>query len=373
MSDLARPPVNGGWPVNSHLKSFASLRSKFVKRANRQEIQMKIQTWLLFVAMFCGATLGAHAQDPNQWLTIDGGEGPGKGKHVVFVSGDDEYRSEEACPMLAKILAKRYGFKCTVLFAIDPETGMIKPNYQRNIPGTHLLKEADMMVVHARFRELPDDQMAAIIEFTNSGKPIFGLRTSTHAFNYTKNGPYSKWSYNSQNPPGGWGQAVLGETWISHHGDHGKESTRGVINPALAAHPIVKGCQDIWGPTDVYGVVHLTDKDQVLVRGQVLDGMKPTDKPVEGKKNDPMQPLVWVREFKGETGKVSKVICTTMGASVDLQSEGLRRLCVNTVLWATGAEAAITDRTNVDYVGEYKPTMFGFDRFVAGKKPADYR
>ena len=82
-----------------------------------------------------------HAEDP--WLTFEGGEGPGKGKHVVFVSGDDEYRSEEAFPMLARILSKRFGYKCTVLFAVDPATGTIQPDHPHNIPGTHLLAGAD--------------------------------------------------------------------------------------------------------------------------------------------------------------------------------------------------------------------------------------
>ncbi|HSB93012.1 MAG TPA: hypothetical protein VLC28_07850, partial [Flavitalea sp.] len=43
------------------------------------------------------------AQQP-QWLRFEGAEGPGKGKHIVFVSGDEEYRSEEALPMLAQLL-----------------------------------------------------------------------------------------------------------------------------------------------------------------------------------------------------------------------------------------------------------------------------
>jgi hypothetical protein len=321
------------------------------------------------------SVLAAAGQAEDPWLTFEGGEGPGKGKHVVFVSGDDEYRSEEAFPMLARILSKRFGYKCTVLFAVDPITGTIQPDHPHNIPGTHLLAGADMLVIQVRFRELPDEQMAPIVEFTNSGKPIFGLRTSTHAFHYTRNksSPYAKWSWASSDPAGGWGQAVLGETWISHHGVHGEQSTRGVINPSFATHPILRGCRDIWGPTDVYSVVHLAPTDQVLVHGQVLAGMSPTDKPVAGAKNEPLQPLVWVRDYKGELGKTSRVICTTMGAAVDLQSEGLRRLCVNAVLWATGAEAAIEDATPVDFVGKYAPSPFGFGKHVTGKKPADYR
>jgi len=60
---------------------------------------------------------GSYAADP---LIYQGKEGPGKGKHIVFLAGDEEYRSEEGLPMLAQILAVRHGFKCTVLFSLDP-------------------------------------------------------------------------------------------------------------------------------------------------------------------------------------------------------------------------------------------------------------
>ena len=58
-------------------------------------------------------------------LVYEGTEGPGKGKHIVFIANDHEYRSEETCPLIAKILAKHHGFKCTVLFGMD-ENGHIK-------------------------------------------------------------------------------------------------------------------------------------------------------------------------------------------------------------------------------------------------------
>ena len=44
---------------------------------------------------------------------------PRKSKHIVLISGDEEYRSEEALPQLAKILTTYHGFRCTVLYAID--------------------------------------------------------------------------------------------------------------------------------------------------------------------------------------------------------------------------------------------------------------
>jgi hypothetical protein len=162
---------------------------------------------------------------------------------------------------------------------------------------------------------------------------------------------------------------VLGETWVSHHGDHGKESTRGIINEQFKDHPILRGVKDVWGPTDVYTVTHLGKDTKVLVWGQVLSGMKPNDPPVEGPKNQPLMPLVWERTFVGENGKSSKIVATTMGAAVDLENEGLRRLVINSCYWACGLEDKISSNANISYVDEYHPTWFGFGKFKRGVKP----
>jgi hypothetical protein len=306
------------------------------------------------------------------WVVYEGEKGPGKDKHIVLISGDEEYRSEEALPMLAKILAVHHGFKCTVLFAIDPETGTINPEVQTNIPGLHHLETADLMVIFTRFRELPDEQMRYIVDYMNSGKPIIGLRTATHAFRYTRNkrSPYAKYSSDSKEFDGGFGRQVLGETWVSHHGRHGKESTRGIINERMKGHPILRGVQDIWGPTDVYTVRNLTGDAEVLVYGQVLAGMNPTDDPNPDK---PLMPVAWIKTYTGESGKSSRVFCTTMGASVDLLNEGLRRLIVNACYWCRGMEDQIPEKSRVDFVGEYKPTFFGFGKYRKDLHPSDFR
>src|SRR5206468_7448618 len=201
------------------------------------------------------------------WVVFEGGEGPGKGKHIVFLSGDEEYRSEEGLPMLAKILAVRHGFKCTVLFSINPIEGTIDPVVQTNTPGMEALDSADLCVMALRFRELPDAQMKHFVDYLNSGKPIIALRTSTHAFAYGRNkqSPYAKYDWQSKEWPGGFGQQVLGETWVSHHGDHGKESTRGLINDQWKQHPVLRAVADVWGPTDVYTVTHLPQDTHALL------------------------------------------------------------------------------------------------------------
>jgi type 1 glutamine amidotransferase len=315
----------------------------------------------------------AHAADP--WVIYDGYDGPGRGKHVVFVSGDEEYRSEEALPQLARILAKHHGFKCTVLFAIDRKDGTINPNQNDNLPGLAALQTADLMVIFTRFRNLPDEQMKHIVDYVESGKPVVGLRTATHAFSL-KSKTYGKYTWNSkeQGWEGGFGRQILGETWVDHHGKHGSQSTRGVIAKGMEDHPVLRGIKDgdIWGPTDVYTVhLPLPTDCQPLVMGQVLDGMRPTDPPVAGKQNDPMMPVVWVKTYTGAAVKPARVFTTTMGASQDLLSDGLRRLLVNACYWALGLEDKIPAKANVDIVGGYAPRPFKGGGFEKGVKPSD--
>lgn len=313
------------------------------------------------------------AQKQPQWIVYQGNEGPGKGKHIVFVSGDEEYRSEEGLPMLAKILAERHGFKCTVLFAIDPETNLINPELQTNIPGLEQLKSADLMVLLIRFRELPDAQMRYFDEYTKSGKPIVALRTSTHGFSYTRNlkSPYAKYSYNSKENEwqGGFGKRVLGETWINHHGIHTKEGTRGLVNGLMKDHPILRGVKDIWTPTDVYGIKSLNKDTQVLIFGQSTLGMSPTS-PLSYEKS--VMPVAWIKNYTSENGKKAKIFTTTMGASIDLVSEDLRRLIVNACFWTLGLEQQIPEYNDVNIVGDYNPTMFGFGKHQKNLSPSSF-
>jgi hypothetical protein len=230
------------------------------------------------------------------------------------------------------------------------------------------------MIIATRFRDLPDDQMKEIVDYVDSGRPVIGLRTATHAFSIKGAKKYARYSYNSKEWDGGFGRQVLGETWISHHGEHKKESTRGMIAPGAESHPILKGIKDgdIWGPTDVYGVrLPLSGDGKPLVLGQVVEDMTPTGKPVEGKKNDPMMPIAWIKTFTGESGKPARVFTTTMGAATDLTSAGTRRLLVNATYWAVGLEDKIPAESDVSIVGEFIPTPYGTNKFIKGVKPED--
>src|ERR1700756_5685661 len=124
---------------------------------------------LLLVALVY--TIGNAALADGPGVVYQGNEGPGEGKNIVLVSGDEEYRSEEALPQLAKILATHHAFTCTVLFAIGKD-GTIDPNRLDNIPGLEALDKADLMVIATRFRDLPDDQMKHVVDYLASGRPV---------------------------------------------------------------------------------------------------------------------------------------------------------------------------------------------------------
>ncbi len=331
----------------------------------------RIVWWFSLFAFLSGPTLVLHAAEP---FLVFQPHGHAKGKNIVLISGDEEYRSEESLPQLAKILSTYHGFHCTVLFAINPKDGTIDPNRLNNIPGLEALDSADLMVILTRFRDLPDDQMKHIVDYVESGKPIVGIRTATHAFELKSSPTYAKYNWNS--PGGGFGRMVLGETWITHHGHHGKQSTMGVLNPQEIKNPILRGIHDgeLWSKTDVYEAkLPLPGDSKTLVFGEVLSGMDPKDPPVPGAVNDPMMPIAWTKTYTGSAGKTARVFATTLGTSEDLLTEANRRLLVNACYWALGLEQQIKPNAKVGLVGEYHPHPFDFDGYVKGVTPADLR
>jgi hypothetical protein len=331
---------------------------------------------LAFVgAGFLAAAAVASGNAPG--VTYQGGRGPGAGKHIVFISGDDgEYHSEEALPALAKILAVRHGFTCTVLFSINPHDGTIDPREKRNIPGLEALRTADLAVLFIRWKDLPDDQMKLILDYVQSGRPLIALRTGTHPFAFKTSKTYEKWSWNSTIPnwEGGFGRKVLGETWVAHHGQHGQQSTRALYAPGVAANPLLRGIAngEIWVPTDTYEVhVPLPSTCKPVLLGQVLSWIGPDSEAVPGKVNDPMMPVAWTNAFTTDSGKVARVFTTTMGAADDIENEAMRRLVVNAAYWAVGLEARIPERADVAFVGKYDPHSFSSEVYTAGVKPRD--
>ncbi len=320
----------------------------------------------------CLQTPATSASKP--WIDWPAGAGPGLNKRVLLVAADDEYRSEEALPMLGELLA-RQGFACRVVFSIDPASGEIAPEERTNLPGFEAIEEADVLLLFARFRRLDDAHMARLEAYLEAGKPLIGLRTATHAFAYPAKdpSPYRHYSFDHVGPrwTGGFGREVLGTSWVAHHGQHGRESTRGVPAAGASEHPILRGVHDVWGPSDVYAVSPLPTDARVLLEGLVLDGMHPDSPAVAGGPNAPRMPLVWTRERELGAGRTQRVVCSTIGAASDLQCADLRRLCVNAVLWCAGLEDAIPARAEVLPASPYLPSAFGFGTYRRGVRPSD--
>lgn len=346
----------------------------------------RLLVWLMPLALTLGLILPttARAKEGKHWVTYPGGEGLGEGKHIVLVAGDEEYRSEESMPQLGKILSKHYGFKCTVLFSQNPETGEIDPDNQRNIPGLEALKTADLMFIVTRFRNLPDDQMKHIDAYLKTGKPVVGMRPATHAFKIPdKNSAFHKYDFQSKVKgwEGGFGRQIFGETWAGHHVGNKRGYIRGIIAEGAEDHPIVRGLKpgDIGGKTGVYRVnLPMKPEATPIVLGGALQGLA-FDKPLmEGEKNNPMMPVAWTHIYEAEPGKKGRAFVTTMGASQDLLVPGFRQMMIQGTFWALGMEDSIpADGLKADLVGDFKPNAYAFSRgdnkaYKAGLKPADY-
>jgi hypothetical protein len=332
-------------------------------------VRKPLLTLLLLLTL---PSLGLAAQA----VVYSGSHGPGKGKNVVLIAGDDgEYHSEEALPQLAKILAVRHGFKCTVLFPLDPD-GTIDPHQNRDLQGLDALRNADLLILFMRWRDLPDKQMAMLTDYVQSGRPIIAIRTGTHPFQLRTSKTYERWSWDSKVPgwEGGFGRKVLGETWVAHHGQHGKQSTRAWFAPGAAENPLLRGIDDggIWVPTEVYEVrLPMLPTCKPLLLGQVLSGLHPTDSPVPGTVNDPKMPVAWTNTYTTPDGKQARIFVSTMGAADDMESEQLRRLLVNATYWSVGLEDQIPPKAKVDLVGDYHPHSYLSETYTKGVRPSD--
>jgi hypothetical protein len=316
-----------------------------------------------------------HPVPPGeQWLTYSGIDGPGKGKHVILIAAEQEYRSEQSMPMLAAVLAKHHGFDCTVLFSVNQQ-GEVDPTLpapfedktkRHRIPGLKYLADADCLIWLSRFMQLPDDQMKYFHDYFDSGKPLIALRTANHGFWGGK--PYQK-----DGKPVSL-RELLGGTFMGHHGGWHRESTRGIPVSESKSHPILTGVTDVWGTSDVYRCHNerfpFPSDCTALVMGQPLINLQP-DAPANPDK-EPL-PIAWTKTWTGNQGRSSRIFHFTMGSAEDFQNAGVRRLTINAVYWGLGMEEVIRPESSVETVGNYQPQKAGFnyDKLgVQARKPA---
>jgi type 1 glutamine amidotransferase len=240
---------------------------------------------------------------------------PSSTPHVVFVTGDHEYSGEETMPLLARELEKNYGLKTTVLKAYPDQDS------ETDIPGLEALAKADLVVFFLRWRQLPESQVAHIKAYLDSGKPVMGFRTTSHAFNYPKGHALEQWNAfgaEAFGTPPGWGK--------EGHTHYGHESSTDVsIIPAAAEHAVLKGVartfhvrswlyqvKPNWPPADAVE----------LLQGKAVNPNKPAQE----------NPVAWT--WKNRFG--GPVFFTTLSHPEDFKVEAVQRLVINGIHWSLG-------------------------------------
>ncbi len=312
--------------------------------------------------------LPAVEEDLEKYRVVyKGDSGPGLSKNIVFISSDHEYRGEETLPALARILAKNYGFTCTVVFGLD-DNGNILPG-SSNLRGLEALENADLMVIFTRFSNFINEEMQYIDNYLKRGGPVVGLRTSTHAFSNRGNVKWAHYGFDYEGEKEMWkdgfGELILGETWVGHYGTNHEQASHIIPEEAQLNHPIMRGVEDMLVQCGGYAAY---PKGTILARGQVLNGMTADSKPDPKKEK---LPVAWVRNYTLESGASGRVFTTTHGASEDILNEGFRRMLINATFWAMGMESEIKTDNNIKFVGPFKPTPFNFDGYKANVKPKD--
>ncbi len=223
------------------------------------------------LALFVFLTASALANDTPQ---------------IVFLTGDEEYRSEESMPMLAKILQRDFGFDVSVGFSMGQD-GTIDPNAATSLTGTEDLADADLMILFLRFRRPDETSFQRILDYLESGKPVVAFRTSTHAFRFAKDSPHAGWGY--QDDPtfihsfagGELTRELFGQKWITHHGhfsDGHRTLTNITVDSAAKEHPILRGIEPFEAYSWLYHVEGGGDTvagdPQFLLNGKSLQSNK---------------------------------------------------------------------------------------------------
>jgi type 1 glutamine amidotransferase len=251
-------------------------------------------------------------------LTITGlaAELPKTAPRVVFMIGEDEYKTWETLPEFAKSTLEPLGIKTTVIHADAKE--------KNSFPGlAKALREADLLFVSVRRRTPPKEELEAVRAHLNAGKPLIGIRTACHAFalrpneKLPENSNLAQWT--------GFDPEVLGGSYTGHHGD-GPKTTIKLANGATE-HPILKAIElsKLIGNGSLYKVAPLDATAQPLLIGSIPE--------------KPAEPVAWTRLYGSNK---ARVFYTSLGHPDDFQNAEFRRLLVNAIFWAANQPRPVT-------------------------------
>lgn len=222
---------------------------------------------------------------------------------VLFVIGEDEYHTWETLPDFAQKELSWRGF----------DVEIIKENTARKnefVGLTGALGKADLLVLSLRRRALPKEQLDAIRNYLAAGKPLVGLRTTSHAFAPQGRDvdPASRWDT--------FDPEVLGGHYSGHHGS-GKVATIRVADGA-AKEPLLTGVQvnGFVSKGSLYKASPLAPDAQPLLTGSIP--------------GQPEEPVAWIRTYGP---KSARVFYTSLGHPEDFKENAFRRLLLNGMLW----------------------------------------
>ncbi|MEC8554034.1 MAG: ThuA domain-containing protein [Planctomycetota bacterium] len=239
---------------------------------------------------------------------------------AVFVVGTHHYSPQLTMPPLARQL-EQVGFRCKVILPEgDPE------KKQTGIGDLSALREADVAVFFLRFLTLPPDQLKELQNYVESGKPVVGFRTSTHAFDYPAESPQAAWN-------NGFGKRVLGSQYAVHL--QGETSVDFVedskAHPALVNFPKFDA---LAAPGTLYISTPPSDA-QILLTG--TGNSRKTGEVTNrfGKhilKATMTSPIAWT--WENEWG--GRVFTTTLGHAKSFENPLLVQFYLNGIQWAAG-------------------------------------
>jgi len=215
--------------------------------------------------------------------------------HIHMLSGAKEYRSEESLKILQRELKANHNVSITASWVSDGA---------RDLPGLEHIPEADLLLVFARRMKLPEKQVAVIRRHWESGKPIVGIRTASHAFSREDNQVFD--------------HEVLGGNYQGHFGSQpvNVSAVPEAVSAKAAGHPVLKDV-GAFVSSRLYKAGPLPDDTLVLQTGTI-------------ESKDATEPVTWVHTHNG-----GRTFYTSLGVPEDFRNEDFRRMLINAIFWAT--------------------------------------
>lgn len=233
-------------------------------------------------------------------------------KTVVMLIGDDEYKTEVTLPAFAETDLKPLGINVKIVHADSKD--------KNQFPGmAEAVQAADLVLVSARRRTPPKEQLDALRAHVAAGKPLVGIRTASHAWAVRSEKDIPALEKQGLAIWQDFDPTVLGGSYKGHFGV-GPKTELAVVDGA-AQHPILRGVslENFAGVGSLY-------KNTPLVAGTtpLLTGTIP---------NTPTEPVAWTN-LAGD-GK-ARVFYTSLGHAGDFENPAFRKLLQNGVLWSLG-------------------------------------